>query len=183
MTTIRTSENSPLYINEMPCGGGTIGMTICPGKKGSSFYGAPWRRDLTIDLPVVLEWGPAAVVSILEPHELELLEVSELGEAIQAAGVAWHLLQIRDGDVPDKRFEAAWPSLSEELHGRLGAGERILLHCRGGRGRTGVVACVLAVECGAEPAEALRRARAARPRAVETSEQERYVLALRESTT
>ena len=37
VTTVRTSENSPLWINEMARGGGTVGMTLCPGKVGSSF--------------------------------------------------------------------------------------------------------------------------------------------------
>ena len=67
--------------------------------------------------------------------------------------------------VPDERFARLWPELSEELRRRLDAGEKILLHCRGGRGRPGLVACCLAVECGAAPADALRRVRKARPRA------------------
>ena len=153
-------------------------MTLCPGKVGSSFYGAPWRRDLTTDMRVVLEWGPTLMVSILEPHELAMLHVPELGTVVQAAGVAWRLLPIRDGDVPDERFDRAWPALSQELRNQLGAGERILLHCRGGRGRTGLVAGRLAVECGKEPAAALRRVRAAGRRAVETAAQEAYVMRL-----
>ena len=99
--------------------GGTV---VCPGKVGSSFYGAPWRRDLTTDMRVVLEWGPTLMVSILEPHELAMLHVPELGTVVQAAGVAWRLLPIRDGDVPDERFDRGWPALSQELRNQLGAG-------------------------------------------------------------
>ena len=43
---------------------------------------------------------------------------------------------------------------------------------------TGLVACRLAVECGKEPAAALRRVRAAGRRAVETAAQEAYVMRL-----
>ena len=52
------------------------------------------------------------MVSILEPHELAMLHVPELGTVVQAAGVAWRLLPIRDGDVPDEWFDRAWPALS-----------------------------------------------------------------------
>ena len=33
---VRTSETSPLWINELPLGGGLVGMTICPGKTCSA---------------------------------------------------------------------------------------------------------------------------------------------------
>ncbi len=33
---VRTSETSPLWINELPLGGGLVDMTICPGKTCSA---------------------------------------------------------------------------------------------------------------------------------------------------
>ena len=58
-------------------------------------------------------------------------------------------------------------------------GESVVVHCRGGLGRTGLVAARLLVELGESPVSALVRVRAARPGAVETVEQEKYVLQLR----
>jgi ADP-ribosyl-[dinitrogen reductase] hydrolase len=55
-------------------------------------------------------------------------------------------------------------------------GNRIVVHCRGGLGRTGVIAARLLIELGEAPDKALQRVRAARPGAVETPEQEDYVL-------
>ena len=63
----RSSANSPLRIDAMPCGRGMLGMTLCPGKSGESVHGAPWARDLAIDLQAVREWGAHCMVSILEP--------------------------------------------------------------------------------------------------------------------
>jgi len=60
-------------------------------------------------------------------------------------------------------------------------GQSIVVHCRGGLGRTGMVAARLLVELGEKPVTALQRVRAARPGAVETVEQEEYVLGLRDS--
>ena len=58
-------------------------------------------------------------------------------------------------------------------------GESVVVHCRGGLGRTGLIAVRLLVELGESPVSALVRVRAARPGAVETVEQEKYVLQLR----
>jgi ADP-ribosyl-[dinitrogen reductase] hydrolase len=55
-------------------------------------------------------------------------------------------------------------------------GESIVVHCRGGPGRTGVIAARLLIELGESPQRALSRVRAARPGAVENREQEIYVL-------
>ena len=54
------------------------------------------------------------------------------------------------------------------LRERLRAGERVLVHCRGGLGRAGAVAARLLIEFGATPVTAIAQVRAARPRAIET---------------
>ncbi len=51
----------------------------------------------------------------------------------------------------------------------------VLLHCRGGLGRTGVVAARLLMEFGVPVKDAVRTVRAARPGTIETSAQERYL--------
>jgi len=54
----------------------------------------------------------------------------------------------------------------------------VMVHCRGGFGRTGTVAARLLVERGLDPAAAMALVRHTRPGSIETSEQELYVLAL-----
>lgn len=63
------------------------------------------------------------------------------------------------------------------LRALLLAGGRAVVHCRGGLGRAGTVAARMLVEVGVQPAEAIRRVRAARPQAIETSEQAAYLMA------
>jgi protein-tyrosine phosphatase len=87
---------------------------------------------------------------------------------VRAHGMEWRHLPIRDVDVPDQRFEAAWALIGPELHDRLAAGDRILIHCRGGLGRTGLVAgacslsnadvirvqpCAVFAQCGPMPSK------------------------------
>jgi len=173
----RTSVTHPLQIATLDTPvGGRIGMTFCPGKRDPMAMTGPWDRDVEVDLQAVAEWGASVVVTLMEAHELTQLEVSDLGERVEASGLRWLHLPIRDVSIPGPPFEAAWETAGENLRSRLRSGDRILVHCRGGLGRTGLIAARLLIELGEAPDQALAQVRAARPGAVETREQERYVL-------
>ena len=174
---IRTSKTHPLEIDELPCGPGVIGMTLCPGKRADSYYGRPWERDVEADIRVVADWGATTLVTLMEAPELEVLGVGDLGSVAEAAGLEWHHLPITDVQVPDERFERPWAYSGHALRKKLASGERIVLHCRGGLGRTGTIAARLAIEFGAAPGEALDAVRRARSGTVETPAQEAYVRA------
>jgi ADP-ribosyl-[dinitrogen reductase] hydrolase len=172
---LRTSRDSPLGIAELLLGPGEgrLGLTICPGKKDRS---RQWDRDLGEDLKVIRDWGATTVVTLIEDDEFRLLGIEDLGATVRRHGMAWVHLPIRDVDVPDDRFERAWAIDGPALHRRIDRGEGILIHCRGGLGRTGLVAGLILVERGVSPPEAIDRVRAARPHAIETWAQEGYVL-------
>ncbi len=172
---MKTSLTHPLQIDAMPCGGGLLGMTMCPGKE----VGGRWDRDLALDMRTIVDWGASAVVSLLEDHEFPKLGVRNLGDVVEDAGLEWHCLPIRDVHPPDERFERLWTYSGHRLRRKLAAGERIVLHCRGGIGRTATIAARLLIECGVVPEDALRRVRAVDVNRVETSEQESYVLGQR----
>ena len=174
--TIRTSETDPLKIAEVTAGGGVIGMTLCPGKTGESVFGVDWARDLATDIAVIGEWGASAVVTLIEEHEFEMLGVQALPEAMREVGIEWHHLPVQDVHAPSPEFETRWVYAGARLRERLRSGERVLVHCRGGLGRAGSVAARLMVEFGAAPSEAIAQVRAVRPGAIETAEQERWVL-------
>ena len=177
--TIRTSETDPLKIAEVTAGGGVIGMTLCPGKRGDSVFGADWERDLAADVAAIREWGARAVVTLIEDHEFEMLGVQALPDAVRAAGLEWHHLPVEDVHAPSPEFETRWVYAGARLRQRLRRGERVLVHCRGGLGRAGSVAARLLVEFGATPVDAISQVRAVRPGAIETAEQEQWVHAQR----
>ncbi|MDQ0323699.1 protein-tyrosine phosphatase [Pararhizobium capsulatum DSM 1112] len=62
------------------------------------------------------------------------------------------------------------------------SGRDVVVHCRGGLGRAGTIGARLLIELGMEPATAIRQVRAVRPGAIETSDQEDYVLGIRSKT-
>jgi atypical dual specificity phosphatase len=53
--------------------------------------------------------------------------------------------------------------------------KRILIHCRGGIGRTGLVTAGLFVTLGIHPLRAIQMVRSKRPGSVETEEQEEFL--------
>jgi len=175
----RTSLSHPLLIATLPVGPGAVGVTFCPGKRGDSVFGAPWARDVGLDLDVIQAWGATAVVTLVEGHELISLGVQDLGERILARGLQWHHLPIADLNVPGPGFETVWHAVAVQLCQMVTEGGRVLVHCRGGLGRAGTVAACLLVELGVEPQDAVRRVRAVRPHAIETAAQERYALGYR----
>lgn len=171
----RTSITHPLQIAEIPLGKGAIGLTFCPGKTGDSVFGDPWDRQLDIDVRALKSWGASVVLTLMEKHELDMLRVPGLGEAMQSADIEWIHLPIRDVSVPDEKFPRVWANLTKDLQRRLVLGERIVLHCRGGLGRTGLVAGLLLLDQGWSANDAIRKIRQVRPGAIETDEQEAYV--------
>lgn len=172
---MRTSITDPIRIAEVraPQCGGVIGVTFCPGKKDSL---AEWDRDLQTDLDAIRDWGATCVVTLIETHEFALLSVQSLGREVEARGMAWTHLPIRDVSIPNRDWERQWKAAGAELCRRLRNGECIIVHCRGGIGRAGTVAARLLVELGMAPQEAVDAVRAARPGAMETPEQLQYVL-------
>ena len=171
----KTSFTHPLKIDAIPCGGGMLGMTLCPGKQVNSNFGGRWERDLALDIGAIVDWGASTLVSLMEEHEFSRFEVPNLGDVAESVGLEWHCIPIRDEHAPDERFERLWTYSGHVLRGKLAAGERIVVHCRGGLGRTGTIAARLLIESGVAPEEALRRVREARPWTVEPR-QEPYVL-------
>lgn len=168
--------NSPLRIDAVRLlGGGEIGMTLCPGKTQTGALSGDWQRDLAADIRAIRESGAVAVLTVMEAQELRELGVPEIGEAVEQAGMDWHHLPMPEGGVPDANVENLWLYSGHRVRESLAAGKRILIHCKGGLGRTGMIAARLMVELGEPPADAIRAVRKARPDTIETAQQKRHV--------
>ena len=151
-------------------------MTICPGKKIIGGLTGDSDRDLEADIRAITKWGADAVVTLMEHKEFRLLKVPNLGETVEQAGMEWHHLPIQDVYVPNEDFENLWLYSGHRLRGALAAGRKVLIHCRGGLGRSGMIAARLLVEMGEPPADAIRQIRSTRPGAIETPKQGEHVL-------
>ena len=179
-----TSVDNPLRIAELRVGdkGGMVGITFAPGKQQSDALSGWHQRDLAADLDLIAGWNASAVVTLVETHELDALGITRLGQEVRLRHMEWHHWPIRDFDVPDVEFEAAWPDRSSRLRSLLARGNRVLIHCKGGLGRAGMISARLLAEQGLEPAAALEAVRRVRPGAVETTMQSQWVSAGRPTT-
>lgn len=70
--------------------------------------------------------------------------------------------------------------LVDDIVDAMSAGENVVVHCRGGLGRSGTIAACFLVARGRAPGEAIRLVRSARPGAVEVRDQEDFVQRFRE---
>lgn len=100
---------------------------------------------------LIRDWVAQTLVSLIEDNEFELLGVPELPEMTENLGIRWIYLPIVDLDIPDGRFEETWETAGKELRQLLADGGKVVLHCRGGLGRTGMIAARLLVEFTGSP--------------------------------
>lgn len=148
-----------MILSLLPLSGGMLDLCRLPGLHG----------DLSADITTLLAERPALVLSLTESDEMSDLGAATLPDLLRAAGIDWSHFPIRDFDTPDQH--ADWAPVSARLHALLGQGGTIIIHCRGGLGRSGMIALRLMIEAGENPQTALTRLRRARPGAIETPAQ------------
>ena len=125
----------------------------------------------------IIGWKQAGintVISLLEAHE-----ESELDLRGEAAGVRHQQLEFVSFPIPDRqvpRSEAELADALEKIERSLTGGKNVLIHCRQGVGRTGLVAACLLVKKGISPGAAVGKLSGARGVVVpETEEQREWI--------
>jgi protein-tyrosine phosphatase len=143
----------------------------------------PWRGNLALAArPRGGDWlkdelagwqvgGVDTVVSLLTPDEEHELQLQDESREAKAQGIAFLSLPIRDRQVPDS--ESSLNSMLNRVDEVLSSGKNVLIHCRQGIGRTGLVAACLLVNKGWESDAAIRLLSAARGIAVPETEEQR----------
>ncbi|MBE9638242.1 protein-tyrosine phosphatase family protein [Salipiger mangrovisoli] len=145
---------------------GILAISPLPGSGG----------DFPGDMEHVTEWRPAMVITLVTRAELEAAGAAALGIHVEDHGSRWVHLPIPDFGTPPDEMLRRWPEVSAQARQALSGGGRVLVHCRGGCGRSGMVALRLMIEAGEATDEALARLRHLRPCAVETEAQMGWAL-------
>ena len=177
---VMTSETHPIYADFVPKQHtkvpGRLGMTFAPGMKTSARRGR-WERDLETDLRVLREeYGADVLVSVIEEHEYGGYGIPELFERDLVGGIEVLRFAIEDLNVPNEAEAEEYEELIRGIVERMRDGKNVIVHCRGGLGRTGTVAACVLVALGNHSAdEAIDAVRAARRGTVQTEEQEEFV--------
>ncbi len=124
---------------------------------------ASWQRN-----------GANMIVSLLTPEEEGDLDLTREGTEAFAHGLRFISFPICDRQVPDSQTN--FIRILDIVDRELAGGGNVVLHCRQGIGRTGLMAACLLVSTGLEPAAAIERLSAARGIPVpETAEQRRWI--------
>jgi protein-tyrosine phosphatase/nicotinamidase-related amidase len=145
---------------------GRIGITLCPGRRDR-------KRSLDADLAAIKNAGAACLITLLTSHEMQALGITDLPERVRALGIEHRHVAIADGQVPSADVVTR---LLADVVGLLRGGAKVVVHCRGGLGRSGTVAALVLRELGLSADEALLRVRRARgPWAVDPGRQEALV--------
>lgn len=146
----------PFWSLDVPRFDGQLLLTPCPGTQQVSAPHALSQLQLA---------GARALITLVTADELAAQGLHRLGAESETRGMAWYHLPIRDDEAPDAQFEQAWRQLLPELISLLRDGKQVAIHCRGGSGRTGLVAAALLMALGQPQPEAMACVRAHRPRA------------------
>ncbi len=145
-------------IHSLPVGGGELAITPIPGR--TRHYYTDWLR--------LTAWHPQLVISMTSQAELDRKGAGSLGADLAIAGIDWLHLPVPDFGVP---VDMDWPAARDQALAVLAGGGRVLVHCFGGCGRSGMMCLRLMIAAGEDPNAALGRLRQVRPCAVETEAQ------------
>ena len=173
------TARAPLQIDELSVAEqGLLGMCCCPGRLEGGSGRLARKRDIQADLGAISLWRPDLVVSLVEIHEFSMLGVPDLPRQFKRQ-FNWKHWPVRDLQAPTGDGPAT--SFVDKLLIGLRGGDRVLLHCAAGLGRTGTLAARLLIASGSAAADAIATVRKTRPGAIESDAQEAFLLALDKS--
>ncbi len=144
-----------------------------PGKLavGPRPRGGDWLKD------DIAGWKRAhvdGVVSLLTPDEEQDLGLRDEAGEVRAHGMIFTSFPIPDREIP--KSEAKLAEVLDSVTRDLSTGKNVLVHCRQGIGRSGLVAACLLVKKGMSPGAAIDSVSAARGVSVpETAEQRAWI--------
>ena len=175
----RTSASEPYEVDWIDLGGvdtladapGALGMAFAPGQ-----YDEHGRieRELDADLRRLRdEHRVDAVLLLLDDAELDALRLADLPRAAGDTGIELLRYPIPDFGVPEDPL--TFGEVLDDLLERVRRGERVVIACRGGMGRTGTVAGCVLRQADVDPEEAVALVRATRPGTIERESQQAFV--------
>jgi len=138
-------------------------LAVAPRPRGDD-----WLED---EIKHWKQAGVDVVLSLLESSEEKEMGLQAESRAVQAQGLQFLSLPIPDRQIP--KSEASLTRTLDVVDRALKDAKNVLVHCRQGVGRSGLVAACLLVRKGMSPGAAIEKVSAARGVAVPETEEQR----------
>jgi protein-tyrosine phosphatase len=176
---------------------GRFGMTLLPGRRCAGKV-TKQPRDLERDAAALAALEVDAFVLLVEDHELIACGVPSFSTVLADHGIPVIRCPIIDHRTPRDRSSAqrplsrpphsghvvpapgdiaAFDDLVRSIEARLGEGQTLAVSCKGGLGRTGMLAACLLKRAGLDPDTAMDVVRRSRPAAIDHGDQEAFIRA------
>ena len=151
-------------IYDLPVLKGRLAISPMPGR--TRHYYSDWLH--------LMAWRPDLVITMTPQSELDRKGAGTLGTDLTNEGIAWVHFPVPDFGVP--LDDAPWDATRDAALAVLRRGGKVLVHCHGGCGRSGMICLRLMIAAGEGAEAALARLRQARLCAVETEAQMGWAL-------
>ena len=169
--------NGPLQISNLNGPNNSVfGLTNCPGRNDRSLRKKKWDRNLLADFKAIEDWNTDALISLNQGGEFAALGVPEFVKQVRTRGFKWYHLPIFDFGVPGPEFNTTWDLHGNDILKTVANGGRLVIHCAFGLGRSGTFVAKILTTFGVSPEIAIKQVRNARPGAIESQIQERYII-------
>jgi len=113
---------------------------------------APQSKQLANHIKYLKMQGITKVLSLLKPNEAKAYQLETEENWVIKEGLKFENFPIEDHSVP---LENALKPLAQRLLSEIQRGEKLVIHCFMGVGRTGVISCAILMENGMSPKEAM----------------------------
>jgi len=133
-------------------------FTPCPGTKGTRVSEA---------LTTIESAGAQVLVTLMPDTELAANQADDLPARCAELGIEWLQLPVADEQAPLADFDTAWRRHRDTILARLADGATLAIHCKGGSGRTGLIAARILIELGIPREAAVNQVQALRPKAIQ----------------
>lgn len=145
--------------------GAKLILTPCPGSKGSG---------LESSIIVLKQAGTSLLLTLMFDSDMENNNISSLPTLCEENKMAWLQLPIVDDGAPCDIFDRLWLKHIDAILAVIDKQGTVSIHCKGGYGRTGLVAGLILLCYGLTAEQAMAKVQSVRNNSLKNKQQLAY---------
>ncbi len=146
----------PFDTINLPTGGKFL-LTPCPGTKEAS---------LNESFSTLKNQGAEILITMMTQTELEKYSVTSIPDLAKDYDMQWFHFPVKDDCAPEMDTQNKINDNIETLKSAITDKKTIAMHCKGGQGRTGLIAAILLLEYGLKWNEVKTLIQSVKPRSL-----------------